>query len=67
MNWCTKLNTALSNLEVDSKELEGSTFLSMPDHDPTKKYEFGVIISFAYQVEGSSKKVPLAVLELGCF
>lgn len=53
VNWCTKLKTALSNLEVDSKELEGRTFLSLPDHDPAKKYEFGVIISFAYPIEGS--------------
>jgi valyl-tRNA synthetase len=55
VNWCTKLKTALSNLEVDNKELEGRTLLSVPDHDPNKKYEFGVLISFAYPVEGLSK------------
>ena len=53
VNWCTKLKTALSNLEVENKELEGRTMLSVPDHDPSKKYEFGVLISFAYQVENS--------------
>ncbi len=53
VNWCTKLKTALSNLEVENKELEGRTLLSVPDHDPTKKYEFGVLISFAYQIENS--------------
>ncbi|KAJ1566642.1 Valine--tRNA ligase, partial [Nowakowskiella sp. JEL0078] len=53
VNWCTKLKTALSNLEVESIELEGSTWLSVPDHDEKKKYEFGVIISFAYPLENS--------------
>jgi valyl-tRNA synthetase len=55
VNWCTKLKTALSNLEVENMELEGRTLMSVPDHDPKKKYEFGVLISFAYQIENSGK------------
>lgn len=55
VNWCTKLKTALSNLEVENKELEGRTLMSVPDHDPKKKYEFGVLISFAYEIENSGK------------
>jgi len=51
VNWSCKLNTALSNLEVEMKELEGRTLLSVPGHK--SKYEFGVIISFAYPVENS--------------
>lgn len=27
VNWCTKLQTALSNLEVDNKEIERKTLL----------------------------------------
>jgi valyl-tRNA synthetase len=53
VNWCCKLNTALSNLEVDMKELEGRTLLPVPGHPEDKKYEFGVIISFAYPIENS--------------
>ena len=64
VNWCTKLKTALSNLEVENMELEGRTMLSVPDHDPSKKYEFGVLISFAYQVEGSDEKIVVATTRL---
>ena len=64
VNWCTKLKTALSNLEVESKELEGSTMLSVPDHDEKKKYEFGVLISFAYHVENSDEIIVVATTRL---
>lgn len=64
VNWCTKLKTALSNLEVDSKELEGRTLLSVPDHNPLKKYEFGVLISFKYQIENSDEYIIVATTRL---
>ena len=64
VTWCTKLKTALSNLEVENMELEGRTLLSVPDHDPSKKYEFGVLISFAYQVENSDEKIVVATTRL---
>jgi valyl-tRNA synthetase len=64
VNWCTKLRTALSNLEVENKELEGRTLMSVPDHDPKKKYEFGVIVSFAYPIENSSEKIIVATTRL---
>lgn len=58
VNWCCKLNTTLSNLEVDSIELKGRTFLSVPDYD--EKVEFGMIVSFAYPIEGSDEKIVVA-------
>jgi valyl-tRNA synthetase len=64
VNWDTKLKTALSNLEVESRELEGRTMMSVPDHDPSKKYEFGVLISFAYQVENSDERIVVATTRL---
>lgn len=64
VNWCTKLKTAVSNLEVENQELEGRTLLSVPDHDPKKKYEFGVIISFAYNVENSNEEIVVATTRL---
>jgi valyl-tRNA synthetase len=60
VNWCVHLNTTLSNLEVENKELPGRTLLSVPGHDPNKKYEFGVIVSFAYEVEGSNERIVVA-------
>ncbi|KAJ3106634.1 hypothetical protein HDU97_005999 [Phlyctochytrium planicorne] len=64
VNWCTKLKTALSNLEVENMELEGRTLLSVPDHDPKKKYEFGVIISFAYKIENSNEEIIVATTRI---
>ncbi|KAK9461240.1 tRNA synthetases class I-domain-containing protein [Lipomyces oligophaga] len=58
VNWCVAMNTTLSNLEVDSKELPGRTFLTVPGYD--KPVEFGVITSFAYQVDGSDEKLIVA-------
>jgi len=48
-----KMNTTLSNLEVDQLQLNGRTLLSVPGYDPKEKFEFGVLTSFAYQIEGS--------------
>lgn len=55
VNWCVRLNTTLSNLEVDQKQLEGRTLLSVPGYDPKEKFEFGVITSFAYPIENSGE------------
>ena len=48
INWCTKLNTAISNLEVENKEINGKTLLNVPGYD--KPIEFGVLTSIAYKV-----------------
>lgn len=58
VNWCTKLNTALSNLEVDNKDLEGRTMLDVPGYD--RKIEFGVITHFKYPIEGSEETIEVA-------
>ncbi|OSD00306.1 hypothetical protein PYCCODRAFT_1437437 [Trametes coccinea BRFM310] len=60
VNWCVKLNTTLSNLEVEQKQLEGRTLLNVPGYDPKEKFEFGVITSFAYPIEGSDEKIIVA-------
>ena len=54
VNWSCTLNSAISDIEVDKKELPGRTLISVPGY--TEKVEFGVLISFAYQVEGSGKE-----------
>ncbi|KAH8175980.1 tRNA synthetases class I (I, l, M and v) domain-containing protein [Sarocladium implicatum] len=62
VNWCTQLNTALSNLEVGNKELAGRTLLEVPGYD--KKVEFGVIVHFKYPIEGSDETVEVATTRI---
>ena len=58
INWCCKLNTTLSNLEVENMELPGRTLIDVPGYD--EQVEFGIIVSFAYQVDGSDEKIVVA-------
>ncbi|KAF2132681.1 valyl-tRNA synthetase-like protein [Dothidotthia symphoricarpi CBS 119687] len=58
VNWCTQLNTALSTLEVDNKELTGRTVLSVPGYE--RKVEFGVLVHFKYPIEGTDDFVEVA-------
>ena len=60
VNWCGKLNTALSDQEVDQKELKGKTPLSAHGHDPKKKYPFGLLTKFAYKIVGSDDEIVVA-------
>nr|CAD2184088.1 unnamed protein product [Meloidogyne enterolobii] len=52
VNWSCTLRSAISDIEVDKKEIEGRTFVSVPSYK--EKVEFGVLAEFAYLVEGSS-------------
>lgn len=58
VNWSVQLNTAISNLEVDNKDVKGRTLLSVPGYD--EKVEFGVLTSFAYPIENSDEKIVVA-------
>ncbi|KAJ1035366.1 hypothetical protein NDA13_000785 [Ustilago tritici] len=60
VNWCCKLHTTLSNLEVDQKQLNGRTLMNVPGYPANERIEFGVIVSFAYQIEGSDEKIIVA-------
>lgn len=62
VNWCTKLNTALSNLEVVNKELPGRTQLDVPGYE--RKIEFGVIVYFKYPIVGTNEKIEIATTRL---
>ncbi|KAG5962192.1 Valine--tRNA ligase, mitochondrial [Claviceps cyperi] len=62
VNWCTHLNTALSNLEVENKELTGRTLLEVPGYE--KKVEFGVIVHFKYPIEGSDETIEVATTRI---
>ncbi|KAL0066865.1 valine--tRNA ligase [Marasmius tenuissimus] len=60
VNWCVRLNTTLSNLEVEQVQLTGRTLLNVPGYEAKEKFEFGVITSFAYPIDGSDEKVIVA-------
>ncbi len=48
MNWSCTLRSAISDIEVEKVELAGRTLLAVPGYQD--KIEFGVLVSFAYQV-----------------
>jgi valyl-tRNA synthetase len=58
VNWCTYLNTSLSTLEVENKDISGRTLLSVPGYD--KKVEFGVLTYFIYQIPESNETITVA-------
>ena len=62
VNWCVNLNTTISNLEVDTKELTGRTLLDVPGYD--RKVEFGVLTYFKYAVEGSEETITVGTTRL---
>jgi valyl-tRNA synthetase len=52
INWSCALQSAISEIEVDYVDIEKRTFLSVPNHTLKPNYEFGVITSFAYPIDG---------------
>uniref|UniRef100_A0A8C0XKF9 valine--tRNA ligase n=1 Tax=Castor canadensis TaxID=51338 RepID=A0A8C0XKF9_CASCN len=59
VNWSCTLNSAISDIEVDKKELAGRTLLTVPGYK--EKVEFGVLVSFAYKVQGSDSNEEVVV------
>lgn len=57
VNWCVRLNTALSNEEVDQMEIKGKTMLTVPGYDPRERFEFGVMVYFAWEIEGTDERI----------
>ncbi|TNN02795.1 hypothetical protein fugu_010282 [Takifugu bimaculatus] len=62
VNWSCSLNSAISDIEVDKKELSGRTLLPVPGYK--EKVEFGVLVSFAYKVDGSDEEVVVATTRI---
>ena len=58
VNWCCRLKTAISDIEVDYVDLEGSTTLSVPGQDGD--VEFGSIWSFAYPYASGDGEIVVA-------
>lgn len=53
VNWSCTLRSAISDIEVDKKELTGRTLLAVPGYD--EKVTFGVITKFAYKLDDNSE------------
>ncbi|OWZ04365.1 Valyl-tRNA synthetase, partial [Phytophthora megakarya] len=53
VNWCPTLQTAISDIEVDSEQLEKATKKMLPGRE--KAVEFGVMHRFKYQVADSDE------------
>ncbi|KAG2203401.1 hypothetical protein INT47_010099 [Mucor saturninus] len=48
VNWCCALETVISDIEVDYKDVNGRTLLSLPGR--STPVEFGVLHNFSYKV-----------------
>ncbi|XP_045607383.1 valine--tRNA ligase isoform X2 [Procambarus clarkii] len=62
VNWSCTLKSAISDIEVEKKELPGRTELPVPGYKD--KVEFGVLVSFAYQVEDSDERIVVATTRI---
>ncbi|XP_048343248.1 valine--tRNA ligase, mitochondrial-like [Sphaerodactylus townsendi] len=59
VNWSCALRSAISDIEVENRQLEGRTELSVPGVQD--KVLFGVLVTFAYKVEGAEgEELPVA-------
>ncbi|KAB5517774.1 hypothetical protein PHYPO_G00171030 [Pangasianodon hypophthalmus] len=58
VNWSCALESAISDIEVDSKQLSGRTLLSVPGYE--QKVEFGTMVTFAYPIEGQQGEVAVS-------
>ncbi|XP_011617194.2 valine--tRNA ligase, mitochondrial [Takifugu rubripes] len=58
VNWSCVLESAISDIEVDSIELPGPTLISVPGYE--NKIEFGKMFTFAYPVEGCDGEVAVS-------
>ena len=58
VNWCCRLKSAISDIEVDYIDIEGFAKLKVPGM--TGEVEFGVLTSFAYPLEGGDGEIVVA-------
>ncbi|XP_030826182.1 LOW QUALITY PROTEIN: valine--tRNA ligase [Camarhynchus parvulus] len=62
VHWSCALRSAISDIEVEKKELGGRTLLRVPGYE--EPVEFGVLVAFAYPLEGAGNwgdRYPVAV------
>ncbi|XP_020088963.1 valine--tRNA ligase, mitochondrial 1-like [Ananas comosus] len=62
VNWDCTLRTAISDIEVDYKEIKEETLLKVPGYD--RPVLFGVLTSFAYPLEGGLGEIIVATTRI---
>ncbi|KAM7470344.1 hypothetical protein LguiA_008527 [Lonicera macranthoides] len=62
VNWDCVLRTAISDIEVDYLDIKDRTLLKVPGYE--KPVEFGVLISFAYPLEGGIGEIVVATTRI---
>ena len=62
VNWCYYMRSAISDIEVEHKQIDGPTLLSMPGYD--KQVLLGVIHRFSYPIEGTKDVITMATTRL---
>jgi len=62
VNWSCALQSAISDIECDTEEIQKPTLLAVPGY--AKKVEFGVMVSFSYKVEGSDREIVIATTRI---
>lgn len=60
VNWCCTLRSVISDIEVTHLEIEGQTFLSVPNYE--EKVEFGVLHKFAYPIVDPDPNGPKEII-----
>ncbi|KAM7541818.1 hypothetical protein Aperf_G00000009420 [Anoplocephala perfoliata] len=62
ISWCCHLQSAISDIEVDRKEITEYTKLSVPGY--AEKQEFGYVDVFDYKLTDGNERVPVATTRL---
>ncbi|XP_067865092.1 valine--tRNA ligase, mitochondrial [Heterodontus francisci] len=58
VNWSCTLNSAISDIEVESRVLSGRSYISIPGYE--ERVAFGELVHFAYMTEDSGEEVVVA-------
>jgi valyl-tRNA synthetase len=62
INWSCSLRTAISNIEVEKREVKAFEKLTVPGY--AKPIEFGVLIEFAYKVKDMDAEIIVSTTRL---
>ncbi|KAG5677754.1 hypothetical protein PVAND_007485 [Polypedilum vanderplanki] len=55
VNWCCSLESAISDVEIESLEVDGKTSISIPNYE--KNITVGILTEFAYKIVDSDEEI----------
>jgi valyl-tRNA synthetase len=64
VSWCPHLQTAISDIEVDTIQVEWPTKLTLPNRAGAFTHEFGVLDTFSYPLEDGSGVISVSTTRL---